>query len=52
MRWENAYVPISKIITNLFINGKTYETGKKGDQITFEVPFRIRLSDKLYKILN
>mgnify|MGYP000512663584 CR=1 FL=1 len=40
------------IITNLFINGKTYETGKKGDQITFEVPFRIRLSDKLYKILN
>jgi len=40
------------IITNLFINGNTSETGKKGDQITFEVPFRIRLSDKLYKILN
>ena len=40
------------IITNLFINGNTSEIAKKGDQITFEVPFRIRLSDKLYKILN
>jgi UPF0176 protein len=40
------------IITNLFINGNASETAKKGDQITFEVPFRIRLSDKLYKILN
>ena len=40
------------IITNLFINGNTSETAKKGDQITFEIPFRIRLSDKLYKILG
>ena len=40
------------IITEIFVNGSTCETAKKGDQITFEVPFRIRLSDKLYKKLN
>jgi len=39
-------------ITTLFVDGKSCETSKKGDQITFEVPFRIRLSDKLYKILG
>ena len=40
------------IITNLFVDGMASENAKKGDQITFEVPFRIRLSDKLYKVLN
>ncbi|WP_144283690.1 oxygen-dependent tRNA uridine(34) hydroxylase TrhO [Chryseobacterium echinoideorum] len=39
-------------ITNLFVNGAPSETAKKGDQITFEVPFRTRLSDKLYKIVQ
>ena len=39
-------------ISELFVNGKSCETAKKGDQITFELPFRIRLSDKLYKILG
>ncbi len=39
-------------ITELFANGGPCETGKVGDQITFEIPFRIRLSDKLYKILG
>ena len=39
------------IITELFVNGASSEKGNKGDQITFSVPFRIRLSDKLYKIL-
>jgi len=38
-------------ITELFANGAPCETAKKGDQITFELPFRVRLSDKLYKIL-
>ena len=38
-------------ITQLFVNGNFCETAKQGDQITFEIPFRIRLSDKLYKIL-
>ena len=39
-------------ITELFANGGPCETAKVGDQITFEIPFRIRLSDKLYKILG
>ncbi|ROH95728.1 oxygen-dependent tRNA uridine(34) hydroxylase TrhO [Chryseobacterium daecheongense] len=37
-------------ITQMFANGGPCETAKKGDQITFELPFRVRLSDKLYKI--
>ena len=37
-------------ITEIYVNGSSSETAKKGDQITFEIPFRIRLSDKLYKI--
>ncbi|SIS97457.1 UPF0176 protein [Chryseobacterium ureilyticum] len=39
-------------ITEIFANGGPCETAKKGDQITFEIPFRVRLSDKLYKILQ
>lgn len=37
-------------ITEIYVNGGPCETAKKGDQITFELPFRVRLSDKLYKI--
>ena len=40
------------IITELFANGAPCETGKVGDQITFTIPFRIRLSDRLYKVLG
>lgn len=39
-------------VTKLFANGKACETAQSGNQITFETPFRIRLSDKLYKILE
>lgn len=39
-------------ITKLFVNGIACENANKEDQITFEVPFRIRLSDKLFKVLN
>ncbi|WP_379965975.1 rhodanese-related sulfurtransferase [Epilithonimonas sp. UC225_85] len=39
-------------ITQLFVNGNASETAKQGDQITFELPFRVRLSDKLYRILQ
>ncbi|MDR6405303.1 MULTISPECIES: rhodanese-related sulfurtransferase [Chryseobacterium] len=39
-------------ITELYVNGGPCETAKKGDQITFELPFRVRLSDKLYKIIQ
>ena len=38
-------------ITQLFANGNACEKAKEGDQVTFEIPFRVRLSDKLYKIL-
>ncbi len=38
-------------ITKIFANGNACETAVKGDQITFEVPFRVRLSDKLYRVL-
>ena len=39
-------------IAELYVNGGPCETAKKGDQITFELPFRVRLSDKLYKIVQ
>ncbi|ACU08484.1 Rhodanese domain protein [Flavobacteriaceae bacterium 3519-10] len=38
-------------IKEMFANGGPCETANKGDQITFETPFRIRLSDKIYKIV-
>ncbi|WP_312768834.1 rhodanese-related sulfurtransferase [Epilithonimonas sp.] len=40
------------IITKIFVDGEFSNTAKVGDQITFELPFRVRLSDKLYKILQ
>lgn len=39
-------------MTKIYANGGPCETAKKGDKITFELPFRVRLSDKLYKILS
>jgi len=40
------------ILEKLIVNGTETKTAKIGDKVTFEVPFRIRLSDKLYKIVN
>jgi UPF0176 protein len=40
------------ILDKMLVNGTENTTAKVGDKITFEVPFRIRLSDKLFKILN
>ena len=39
-------------ITDLYVNGSACETSNVGDQVTFELPFRVRLSDKLYKIVE
>jgi len=39
-------------ITQIFVDGAFSNTAKVGDQVTFELPFRVRLSDKLYKILD
>ena len=40
------------ILDKMMVNGTEKNQAKTGDKVTFAVPFRIRLSDKLYKILN
>lgn len=40
------------ILEKMIVNEAEATTAKIGDRVTFEVPFRIRLSDKLYKILE
>lgn len=40
------------ILDKIIVNGAETTTAKVGDKVTFEVPFRIRLSDKIYKILE
>ena len=39
-------------ITAMFVNGQAGTVAKTGDKMTMSLPFRIRLSDKIYKILN
>jgi UPF0176 protein len=39
-------------VADMFVNGKAADTALKGDKVTFSLPFRIRLSDKLFKILD
>lgn len=36
----------------IFVNGAPSEIAKPGDKVTFQLPFRIRLSDKLFKIIT
>lgn len=38
------------LLSEMRVNGQPGNTAVKGDKVTFSVPFRIRLSDKLYKI--
>jgi UPF0176 protein len=38
------------IAKNIFVNGKACDKAILGDKVTFQLPFRIRLSDKLYKL--
>ena len=40
------------VLDKMFVNGSPAKTALPGDKITFEVPFRIRLSDKLFKIIE
>ncbi|GAA6767666.1 rhodanese-related sulfurtransferase [Flavobacterium sp. CGRL1] len=40
------------VLDRIIVNGAETQTAKIGDKVTFEVPFRIRLSDKVYKILD
>ncbi|WP_447635623.1 oxygen-dependent tRNA uridine(34) hydroxylase TrhO [Flavobacterium microcysteis] len=39
-------------ITQMFVNGAEGTAAKPGDKVTLSLPFRIRLSDKLYKVLD
>jgi UPF0176 protein len=40
------------VLNEIFVNEMAAEKAVAGDTCTFKVPFRIRLSDKLYKILD
>ena len=40
------------IIDELFANGEKVVKATKGDDATFKLPFRVRLSDKMYKIVE
>ena len=40
------------ILEKMLVNGRENTVAKPGDKVTFETPFRIRLSDKLFKILE
>jgi UPF0176 protein len=40
------------ILENLFVNGVQDDHANVGDKVTFVVPFRVRLSDKLFKIIT
>lgn len=40
------------VLEKMMVNGQEKTNAKAGDKVTFEVPFRIRLSDKLFKILS
>lgn len=40
------------VLEELFVNDTNVEKASKGDNCTLKVPFRIRLSDKMYKIVE
>lgn len=40
------------ILNKMIVNEQEVTSAKIGDRVAFEVPFRIRLSDKIYKILG
>ncbi|MDO6759801.1 peptidase U32 family protein [Tamlana sp. 2_MG-2023] len=40
------------VVEEFFVNDQKLSEGKKGDMVTIKLPFRIRQSDKLYKIVE
>lgn len=40
------------LIEQMYVNDAVAEKASKGDECTFKLPFRIRMSDKLYKIVE
>jgi len=39
-------------VENMRVNGNEGATASAGDKVTFNLPFRVRLSDKLYRVLQ
>lgn len=39
-------------VEKMFVNGREADTATAGDKVTLNLPFRIRLSDKLFKIIG
>ena len=39
-------------IEEMFVNDRPAEVAQKGDSCTLKMPFRTRLSDKLYKLVE
>lgn len=40
------------VVEKMFVNGKENTVAREGDKVTINLPFRIRLSDKLFKIVG
>lgn len=40
------------VVGEMFVNKTSVQTAKKGDMVTFKLPFRTRLSDKIYRLLD
>ena len=40
------------VVEKMFVNGNENTLAKAGDKVTMNLPFRIRISDKLFKILT
>lgn len=40
------------VLEKMFVNGAEATTAKEGDKVTLALPFRVRLSDKIFKIIS
>lgn len=40
------------VVENMYVNGQPGTNAVAGDKVTMSVPFKVRASDKLYKVLN
>ena len=40
------------VVEGMRVNGKPGDVAQSGDKVTINVPFRVRLSDKLYRLLD
>ena len=40
------------VLEDMMVNDSKLEKATKGDSLTLKVPFRVRLSDKMYKLVE